>query len=708
MKHGLRNILLVIGLGSLIAACGGGVVPTPKPPPTPEVIIPATTKVFTPELQAALETVQANTLTFAGAQALGQKIAIGDVVVSAPTTFAPNGLLRKVTGMRTENGKMILETQLAALTDAITQGKIKQTFPLLGTDIEATNLTSGVTRLQNGTGLRPQANSPSFSFNKVLYDKDGNSATTADQIVLSGLLDLAIDIDIDVDLSPQFSIPPVDVDFLAKATFTEQSNLTLKGKENFALNKTLQVGEIRFKAYTFSILGFPVVVRPIIQLSIGVRGSVDGEVDISVSQKFVFVAGAKYDEEWSNLSEVSNTFTVDSSKLTAALNATAFANVKFELLLYEAVGFYVKPEVFVALDAQFPRKPFWKLDAGIGVDLGIEIDKWGIEEKWETRVFERRFPIAQSRNQAPSATIGVPSTADLNRPVKFGVTPTDLEDGSALNITWTSNLPADGVIGTGQVVSKAFTTTGPRTLTARVTDSDGASATLSQVINVINTAPTSSVYEPNDASVIYQNLTYVFTAGARDINEPNDQVNCNNLRWVSSVATDVFPAGGCDFEMSFSSSGKRTLTITATDPQGLSDTRSVEVTVLPPAANQSPHKLRIASPLATLDLQGNLGLFNGTVTFLGSAEDPELNPVTLEWFVTSRPADVNGNPIGAFAPDIKITLDSKNQANIFTLLGIQNINTTDLRIVRIKLTASDPEGNKSSKELLFKYLRIQD
>jgi PKD domain len=700
MKHWFRNSLLMVGLSGAIAAC----VTPPAPPPTPEVIIPATTKVLDKTAQAALETVQADTLTFTGTQA----IAIGDVLVSEPTTQAPNGLLRKVTGMRTENGKTILETRLAALTEAITQGRIKQTFPLLGTDIEATNLTSGVARLQNNSGLRPKANSPSFSFNKVLYDKDGNSATTADQIVLSGLLDLAIDVDIDVDVSPQFGFPPIDVDFLAKATFTEQSNLTLKGKENFALNKTLQVGEIRFRAYTFSILGFPVVVRPIIQLSIGVKGSVDGEVDISVSQKLVFVAGAKYDEEWSNLSSFSNEFTVDSSTLTAALNATAFANVKFELLLYEAVGFYVKPEIFVALDAQFPRKPFWKLDAGIGVDLGIEIDKWGIDKKWETRVFERRYPIAQSRNQAPSATLGVPSTADLNRPVTFVAGATDLEDGSALNVTWTSNLSVDGVIGTGQAVSKAFTTAGPRTLTARITDSDGTSITQSKVIDIINTAPIGSVYEPNGASVIYQNLSYVFTAGARDINEPSDQLNCNNVRWVSSVTTDVFPTGGCDFEMSFSSSGKRTLTVTATDPQGLSDTRSVEVTVLPPAANQSPHKLRISSPLATLDLQGNFGLFDGTVTFLGSAEDPELKPVTLEWFVTSRPADVNGNPIGVFAPDIKITLDSKNQANIFTLLGIQNTNTTDLRIVRIKLTASDPEGNKSSKELLYKFLRIQD
>jgi hypothetical protein len=703
MKHGFRTLLLMVGLSAAIAACVTP--PTPPTPPTPEVIVPATTKVLTAETQAALETVQADTLTFAATQALGQKIAVGDVVVSAPTTLAPNGLLRKVTGIRTENGKTILETRLAALTEAITQGQIKQTFPLLGTDIEATNLTSGVTRLQNAVGSQPRANSPSFSFNKVLYDKDGNSATTADQIVLSGLLDLAIDIDIDVDID----LFPPDIDFLTKATFTEKSNLTLKGKENFALDKTIKVGEIRFRAYTFSLpLLPPIVVRPIIQLFVGVKGSVDGEVDISISQKLVFVAGAKYDEEWTNLSSFSNEFTVDSSKLTAALNATAFANVKFELLLYEAVGFYVKPEIFVALDAQFPRKPFWKLDAGIGVDLGIEIDKWGIEKNWETRVFERRYPIAQSSNQTPLVTLNVPSTADLNRSVAFNAGATDFEDGSALDVTWTSSVPADGVVGTGQFINKAFTTTGPRTLTARITDSDGASVTQSRVITINNTAPINSVFEPNNASVIYQNLSYIFTANAQDINEPNDQLNCNNIRWVSSVSTDVFPANGCDFEMSFSSSGKRTLTVTATDPQGLTDTRIAEVTVLPPTANQNPHKLRISSPLATLDLRGNFGSFNGVITFTGSAEDPELGAVTLEWFVASQPADVNGNPIGVFAPDIKIVLDAKNQANIFTLLGIQDTNTTDLRIVRIKLTASDPEGNKSSKELFYKFLRIQD
>jgi hypothetical protein len=687
MKHGFRNLLLMVGLSAVIAAC---VTPPAPPPPTPEVIIPATTKVLDKTAQAALETVQPNALTFAGTQ----PIASGDVVVSSPTTTAPDGFLRKVTAVRQENGKTILETRQAKLNEAIQEGSFDLDKQLTTADIQAVNLTPGVRIAAPDVRKTPRIGTR-FDFNKVLYDKDGNLDTKEDQVTLNGFLD----VNTRFKIGGKIRLGRSDT-FYARAIFTENSNLTLKGKLNWAVDKKFTVGTIRFSSINFAIGPVPVHFRPIITLEVGVKGSVDGEVDVSVSQSFEATAGVEYNGEWRNISELNNNFSIDSSKLIVAANTKAYADLKFSLLFYELVEIYIRPEVFVRLDATFPRKPFLKLDGGFGVDVGIGVDLLDID--YNARIFERTYPIGQSSNQTPTATLDVPSTADLNRPVGLRASGIDLEDGANVNVTWTSSLPSDGVIGTGQVVSQAFATPGSRTITARITDLDGASITQSKVINIINTAPIVSISEPTNTSVVYKGSAYFFQANAEDINESNDQLNCANISWTTNVVSDGFSKTGCEIEAAFSSTGERILTITATDPQGLSNTKTVTINVLATPANVPPNKVKIITPSPTV----NLDAVNGIVTLTGSAQDPELGAVTLEWSVASQPADAAGNPIGVFGTDIKLTLDATNQANIFTALGIDPTSTSsDFRIIRITLTASDPENNKTPTSILVKYLK---
>jgi hypothetical protein len=684
MKSWFRNTVLIFGLGG-IAAC---VTPPVLPP---EIIVPSTTKVLSPTSQAALETVQPNSLTFTGTQ----PIATGDVVVSAPTAQAPNGFLRKVTGIKTENGKTILETAPATLRQAIQKGSLDVTRALTEADIESTQLAGGVSYTQK---LRPQATNPTFSFNKVLFDKDGDTNTTTDQVVLSGLLDLATSVRFDWDID---FFPP-DFDFLAEASFTQKSNLTLKGKVDFNFVKKIRIGEVRFRAITFSIGPVPVVIRPVVKLDIGVRGSASGAVDVSVTQTLVIKAGAKYDEEWSNLSAVTNTSTVDSSSISAAINAEAFANVTLELQLYEAVGLFVRPEVFVAFDAQVPRKPFWKLDGGIGVDVGVEIDKWGIEKEYNTRVFEKRFPIASSPNSPPNIGLDFFGTADLNRPVALTAFANDFEDGSDLLITWTSSQTTDGVLGTGRNLNKTFSTIGTRTLTVSTTDSDGATATQSKILNVVNTAPVINISEPNNSTVIFQNSPRTFVTNSEDINEPNNQLACSSLVWTSSQVSDAFPKTGCIIETVFSSLGARTLTVTATDPQGLSHAKTVAISVLAPPVNQPPNQIVISSP----DPSINLGAADGIVTLTGSATDPEGGAVTLEWFGAIQQLDDFGTPTTAYGTNIKLTPNALSKVNLFQVFNLNPASTSSTSVnIRITLVAADPQNNKSSFSIVVKYIK---
>ncbi len=679
MKYWFRNLFVAISLGSLLAAC------TNNPPPQPPVIVPATTKVLSAATQASLENVQPNLLTFSGAQTM----TAGDVVVSSPSAAAPDGFLRKVINVRQENGKTILETAPATLRDAIQKGSLQATRALSASDVESTNLTQGVKYVVKRDA---RADDPTFLFDKVLYDRDGDKTTKDDQVALRGSLDLKTTVNFDWDID---FLPP-DFDFLAKANFIETSNLMLVGKESFKFDKKIRVGQIRFKPFTFSIGSVPVVIRPIIQLDVGIRGSVNGEVSVSVTQTLTMTAGAKYNEEWTNLSDVNNDFKVDSSIIKGSLNAEIYANTTLELLLYESVGLYIRPEVFVALDAQFPRKPYWKLDGGIGVDLGVEIDKWGIEKSFKRRVYENRFPIAQSSNGAPTVTFQPNPVADLNRIVSLRASAGDFEDGTNLTYSWNSSLTEDGELGTGAEINKAFATTGTRTITVTVKDSDGATATKSATIEITNTAPNVGISEPSDTAVIYKDLTYSFQANASDPNEPDDQLACSSLVWTSSVPTDTFPKTGCEISAVFSSLGARTLTVTASDPQGLTNTQTVTVNVLPTPANPPPNPVTILSPKAG---DGSPSDAFGLWTLTGTATDPAGDPVTLEWFAAQQPI-ANGIPSGDFGANTKLALDAQSKVDVIAALGLECADQGYNVNIRITLVASDPQNNKNSNSVI--------
>ncbi len=287
----------------------------------------------------------------------------------------------------------------------------------------------------------------------------------------------------------------------------------------------------------------------------------------------------------------------------------------------------------------------------------------------------------------------------LNRSIKLEARVEDLEDGQiCCTITWSSN--KDGPLGTTtgglSQLERVFSTEGLRTITAIATDSSGLSSTKSFELGVVNSPPLVSVSSPSDTLVVYQDSIYPFQAIATDINEPNEQLACSSIVWKSSLATDDFPKTGCEPNVGFSSTGKRTLSIQATDPQGLSHLTFVDVNVLPAPANPPPDTVTIISPKANFD-PGSAGI----VTLAGSAQDPKGDPVTLEWFASKQDLDPTNNPIAAYGTDIKLNPDATGKVNILTALATEcsyHVN------IRITLVASDPQGNKQSNTVILKNL----
>jgi hypothetical protein len=93
-------------------------------------VIPATTKVLTGALAANLVAVAADTGVLTFTQLLTQPLSLapGDVIVSAPITPAPNGLLRRVLTITTASSQAVVGTAAATLEDAMQQGEVHVTL----------------------------------------------------------------------------------------------------------------------------------------------------------------------------------------------------------------------------------------------------------------------------------------------------------------------------------------------------------------------------------------------------------------------------------------------------------------------------------------------------------------------------------------------------------------------------------------------------
>lgn len=214
---------------------------------------------------------------------------------------------------------------------------------------------------------------------------------------------------------------------------------------------------------------------------------------------------------------------------------------------------------------------------------------------------------------------------DLNIPLNLSATVEDFEDGkNCCTLEWTSSV--DGDLGNGPAIQPVFTTAGSRIITVATQDSGGASSSVSVTVNVVNSAPRVTITKPEDGDEAFRDVTVLMSATSTDINEPGAELECASLTWTSNLPGDPLPLTGCEVEASFAVNGARTITLTGTDPQGLSGTASVVLTVVDPPVNLPP-SVRITSPANG----GGINQFEA-MTLSGTATDPENDvPLTFEW-----------------------------------------------------------------------------
>ena len=308
------------------------------------------------------------------------------------------------------------------------------------------------------------------------------------------------------------------------------------------------------------------------------------------------------------------------------------------------------------------------------------------------------------RGGAPPTVVlnAAPAAARLNRETTVTATVTD--DGAPCPpprcpLTW-EPAPAR-VVGNSAVY--LWDSVGAKTVTVTSEDPIGQRATASRTFDVVNVAPVVTIVAPAAGASVPLGVGLQLLGSAIDENEgPGPRPGPLACRWTSSNLADPFPVTGCDVIRSFSSQGARTLTLSATDAQGMTSTTSVAITVTAPPVNHPP-TVQLTTTLPAVDYDGSGYKWTTSFPIAASATDPEDDvPITFEWRATSyRP-----NSTTVYASDVTLASSasfawtpSSTEALFGSFAELGN-DCYSGQIVRISVRATDNLGNTSAPRSL--------
>jgi len=436
-------------------------------------------------LTSSLVSVDSAKLTFITSGSGVDRIKVGSILVSDISTIAPIGFLRKVTAISTSGNNKVCTTEQAALTDAILKGNVKYTKVLTDNDIIGED-SSG-----NDISAIEGVLSFIFNYNKVIYDADGNSSTTFDQIKINGEMKIEPTFDFELDIEGSRVKK-----FVAKINLKNTNKISAESKIVLAsFNKEIVLKTFQLKPFTILIAGIPVpIAKQWIAIVLGVDGSLTARVTAGAQNINTAVAGVSYENSsWNTINTQDNSFSLQPLTFEGAARIEPWLQVRYEIRPYgiKESRIYIGVRGSVIGEASI-------IPTGLSTTL-----KWGVKfsakaqmQIWDRTVlnyeqifFEREFPISQSN------TTALPSLTTTNA---SNVTQTTAQSGGTIS--------SDG--GAAITIRGVCWSTSPNPTTSNNVSSNGAgigSFTSSLTGLTANTTYYVRAYATNSAGTGYGN-----------------------------------------------------------------------------------------------------------------------------------------------------------------------------------------------------------
>lgn len=332
-------------------------------------IIPETTNILPPTTTQYLNSISPDGKTFVFTQLTPElsRVAPGEIIIGEPTSLAPNGFLRKVTSISNPSGQVVIETDQAVMEDAIQQGMAQVSRNLTPGDIQTGYQVEGMTLERGPT----QGSFYMKVEDVVLYDLDGNPSTTGDQILANGSITMEPGFDFSMVVK-EWEL--IQLDFIARDTETAELEILAK-VETSLIKGEKEIARYTFTPITVFIGPLPVVLVPVLTVNVGIDGKVYVGVTTKVTQQVQLKAGINYNNgSWKSISEATKTFQYNPPQLTAGLELKGYAGARLALLLYGFLGPYADINLYLKLEADVFKTPWWELYGGVEVPVGIRFE----------------------------------------------------------------------------------------------------------------------------------------------------------------------------------------------------------------------------------------------------------------------------------------------------------------------------------------------
>jgi hypothetical protein len=371
-------------------------------------IVPDTTEILPVEtLQYLVGISETGEFVFAQPSSALSDVNVGDVIVGDVSTNAPNGFLRKVTAINEVGGQTVVQTETTTLDEAIQQGEVHISQALTPSQVQSASFAQGVSPAPGSVTTQAAAFNLQIT-DVVLYDDDGDLATTDDQIVGNGSLAIEPSINFDMRINGWT---------IEQLCFTQTMHETADIKVESTATLANVSGEKELAHYELApitvTIGFvPIVLKPILTFVAGVDGNISVSVSAGVTQESVLTGGVQYQNgTWGPVRQYTNQFTWQPPTLSSGLTLKGYVGPRLNLYLYGVVGPQIKLDGYVELDADLMETPWWKLYGGVQLSAGVRLDVLShVVASYEyPGVIDVKKVLAQAATCSPGQTINDPA-----------------------------------------------------------------------------------------------------------------------------------------------------------------------------------------------------------------------------------------------------------------------------------------------------------
>ena len=416
----------------------------------------------------------------------------GDVLVVPSGGAHPAGLLRRVTGVvRTGVLSATLETEDVPLEEVLIEGEVGYSG-----EIELSAAAILIPGLPSEAPVVPMLTPEGLYYaidDVLIYDHDGSSATTDDQIRVSGYIAL--------------SSVAVDIHHAIRGGAVHSAEWTLRTIHEAVLDVSwsLMSADITREKFLGAIpigrfvimAGIPIEVKLQMEVLIGASGEVDLGFTAGAGAELTTTTGFAYAD--GGISPI-GTMTLDPfarpARVSAGLEADAYVRMPVVFLIYGIAGPYMGLRIAGDYSADLFADPWWEIGVRAETTVGfkgngrfatvLKLPEFELAVRAGARVV-----VASSDgpfvNASPAVVIESPlagASFTAEETIELRGSATDPEDGalSGSALRWESS--RDGVIGSGALIATDALSLGAHVITLVATDSHGDEGTATVPITV--------------------------------------------------------------------------------------------------------------------------------------------------------------------------------------------------------------------------------